>query len=241
MKSASSTTYPDWSVHRVHHHDLLAEERERCELDVLADFAYVLQILDGWKTMLPLPDDVGQKDRQRDRSAEPDPGLEQLAAQRRGDDGNSDCGAEEEGRMLILEPKTGEDAEQDPETRVAAANDADQYQDAAHPEERFEGVHRQDAVDHQVDRGDDDSETGKSLCERAAAKLSGDRHGQRHQGDAGQNRQDPECRQRTAEKERDLGVHGDQRRAVDVPPVEVAGAVQEIELVAEIAVPEEAG
>ena len=46
------------------------------------------------------------------------------------------------------------------------------------------------------------------------------------------------ARAEAAEKERDLRVDRDQRCAVDIPPVEVAGAVQEIELVAKVAVAE---
>ena len=55
---------PDREVGRVHHQRLLEEKRDRCELDVLADVADVLKILDGREPVLPLPDEVGQEDHQ---------------------------------------------------------------------------------------------------------------------------------------------------------------------------------
>ena len=240
-KKEPKTGQPYQEVARVHQQRLLEEKRDRRELDVLAGGTDALQILDGWESVLPLPDKVGQKDRQRHRGAEPDPWPRELAAERCRNDRDRHGGAEKEGRMFVLEPETGEDAEHYPETWIAAANDTDQDQDAAHPKERLERIHRQDAIDRQVDRGDDDPETGESLGKRAAAELSGDQDRQRHHGSSRQHRQHPQRRQRTAEQQRDLGVHRDQRRAVHIPPVQVARAVEEIELVAEVAVPEKTG
>ena len=143
--------------------------------------------------------------------------------------------------MLVLEPEAGEEAEQYPETWVTAANDADHDQHTSHPEDRLKAVHRQNAVDHQVDRGDEYGESGQRLGKGPTAELARDQHGQSHHSRAGQHRQDPQRRQRAAERQRDLGVDRHQRRAVDITPVEVAGAVEEVELVAEVAVPEKAG
>lgn len=53
---------------------------------------------------------------------------------------------------------------------------------------------------------------------------------------AGDRGNDAQRRKRPAEQQRDLGVQPDQRRVVDVAPAEVPAAVEEVELVAEVAV-----
>jgi hypothetical protein len=58
---------------------------------------------------------------------------------------------------------------------------------------------------------------------------------------AGERGKDTQRRQRTAHPQRDLGVQGDERSGIDITPIEMAGHIQIVELVAEVAVMPGAG
>jgi len=71
--------------------------------------------------------------------------------------------------------------------------------------------------------------------------VSRQQHGEGHHAGPGQHGKDPQRRQRAAEEEGYLRVDRDQRGAIHVTPIQVSGAIEEVELVTEVAVAEEAG
>ena len=144
--------------------------------------------------------------------------------------------AEEHGRMLVLEAEPEERAEDEPPPRVVALDDADEAIDAPHPEQRLERVHGQHAVDGQVNGRRDDRQAGQRLREHAASEPPRDQHGERDQHRARHRREDTKCDERAAQGQRRARDEGDQGRVVDVAKGQVPAAVEEVHLVAEIAV-----
>ena len=139
--------------------------------------------------------------------------------------------------MLVLEPEPREHAEPQPEPGITRAHDADQEVDAPHPEQGLEAVHRQDAVHAEVDGRRERAEARERLGEASSPELAREEHRERDACRSGERRERTQDRQGTAQKEGDLRVESDQGRAVHVAPVEVAAAVEEVELVPEVTVP----
>src|SRR5208282_2901122 len=109
------------------------------------------------------------------------------------------------------------------------------------PEKRLESVIRQQTARPQLRRAHQRAEARKKLSVTSAAKFTRNEHGERHQGRARKRGKDPQRRQRPAHPQRDLGVHGDQRRGIHVTPIEMAGHVEVIKLVTKVAVVTDAG
>ena len=83
------------------------------------------------------------------------------------------------------------------------------------------------------ERRDERRQAGEELREEPAAEAPRHRAGERDEGRRGEHRQDPHGQRRGAEVAGDPGVDGDERRLIDVAPVEVLPAGEEVELVAE--------
>ena len=202
--------------------DLLLHEFERREHDVLAGALHVLEVLERREAVPDLPEHVREEEKQGDRAADPDPSLAELAALGRQDERDDDGRAEEERRVLVLEAQSREDAERDPPARVSGPDDANEREDAAHPEERLEAVHRHERVLREEDRREERAQSGEQLGVTPPAELARehdrdrDLRGARDRGDP------PQHGKRAAEQERHLRVHGDEGRGVDVSPVEGA-------------------
>ena len=143
---------PDQEQDRIHGNDLLLDEPQRTEHDVLSLATHILQILERWKMTVRLPDQIGQEERDRDGAGNPDPGLGKFAAMMGEQQSNRYRETEEECGMLVLEAQTRQYAEPDPQTRVARAQDARDHQNAAHPVQRLERIHGQQAVSDQYRR-----------------------------------------------------------------------------------------
>ncbi len=227
---------PDREEDRVHVDDLLLDEGERTEDDVLPFAPNVLQVLERRKMMEELPDHVRGEQRARDRGPDPDPRFREFppmaGQQKRG--GNRE--SEEERGVLVFEPEPAENAEPHPEAGVAGPQDPGNDENRAHPEERLEGVHRQQAVLRSIAGHTQHGQSGKELGVSTPSELAGDENRDRDERRARQSREDSKGRERAAEEQGDLRVQGNQGRGIHVSPVEVARHVEEIELVAKIPV-----
>ena len=74
-----------------------------------------------------------------------------------------------------------------------------------------------------------------------SAQFTRDENGERDERRARQRRHNAQRRQRAAHPQRDLGVHRDQRGGIHVAPIQMAGHIEVIKLVAEISVVLDAG
>jgi hypothetical protein len=216
--------------------DLFSDELDRSEHDVLTGALHVLEVLESRETVSDLPDQVGKKQESRDRAADPDPSPAELAAFGREKKSDRHGAAEEQHRMFVLEAEPREETERDPVPRVAGAHDPDERPDAAHPEERFERIHRHQAVDGEEDGREQGAEAGERLREPAASELTSEDHRDRDLRGTGESGDGPQHGKGSAEQQRGLRVEGDEGSAVDVAPVKMAAEIEEVELVAEVAV-----
>ena len=232
---------PDQEQDRVHGDDLLLDERQRPEHHVLSFAAHVFQVLERGEMTVRLPDQVGQKKCDRDGDGDPNPRLGEFAARWSEQQRDRDREAEEERGMFVLEAETGQHAEPYPEPRIARAQNSRDYPNATHPVQRLESIHGQQAVGDQCRRAYQDAEAGEELRITIAAEFASDQDGERDQRGAGQRGQNSQRRQRTAHQQRNLRVDGDQRRGIDITPVEMPGHVEIVELVAKVAVMADAG
>jgi hypothetical protein len=95
--------------------DLLDDELDRVQDDVLPHPLDVLEIFDRRVAVADLPQNVGEEEQERNGAADPDPGLDELAAlpcqEQRGHDG----AAEKERRVLVLDSEPGQNPEPHPQ------------------------------------------------------------------------------------------------------------------------------
>ena len=183
--------------------------------------------------MLRLPQDIGQRDRQRQRGAGVEPRARQAAPQRRRDDADRERGHVEDDQILALEADADDGAEGEPPALVAAVDEAHEDPGAGEPGERLQAIGRQQHAAGQQRRREQNAEPGERLSEAAAAEAAGEIGGQRDRRRRRQRRDEPERRQRGPEQfEGSGGDQRDQRRLVDVAEGGMQAADDEIELVA---------
>jgi hypothetical protein len=96
-----------------------------------------------------VPDHVGKKNQRCDSAADPNPFLRQSCSLRRQHQAKHKPAAENGHRVFVLKPEPGHNAEPQPQPLVAGVDDAQQKIRAAHPEERLEGVHGEQVVQHE--------------------------------------------------------------------------------------------
>ena len=158
-----------------------------------------------------------------------------------GEEETDDEGDEEEGHgWLVEEAEAGGDAEDDPPLpRAGAGDDADDGEEAGHPEDRFDGVHGEEAVDAEVLRCEEDAEHGQGLGGASATEGPGEEAGEEDHKGSGEVREQADAEERGAEEGfGEAGLDGDEGSVVDVSPGEASTAHDVVELVAEVAVAE---
>ena len=104
------------------------------------------------------------------------------------------------------------------------------------PAGRFARTGHHERVLGQEDRSEQPAEAGDELSEAAAAELARDHDRERHGGSPGNGGDAPQRGEGAAQQERELRVNRDERRTVDVSPIEMPPEIEEIQLVAEVAV-----
>ena len=217
--------------------DLLRDELDRAQPHVLPAAGHVAQVLERGEVVTHLPDEVGGGDEQRDGGAHPRPGRAQVLPIRGRAAGPRPADTREEHRgVLVHQAESRQGPEDEPQPRVAAPHDPDQGPHAAHPEQGLEGVHGEDAVGAQVDGRREHGQAGHALREAPASQLPGQDHGEGHEQRPGQGGDEAQDVERAAEEQGQPGHEADHRGVIDVAPVQVPAAIQEVELVAEVAV-----
>ena len=220
--------------------NLLQQEINGSEDDVLPLPRHVAQVFEGREVVPHLPEDVRQEDEERRGRPEKGPPRAQGAALPGQEDPGGECCAEKGRRVLVQEAEPQEDAGGDPARSAGSRSLTSEGQkhrvDGPHPEQRLERVHRQKAVDAEEDGCREDRQGRHPLCVPAAAEPPRQEPRQDDERGTRQRGKDAQGGQRPAEEQRDLRPQADHRGVVDVAPVEVPGAVEEVELVAEVAV-----
>ncbi len=144
---------PDRQVGGVHVEDLASHVVDRTERDVAPARADVPHELEKRPAVVDVPDHVRQEDQQGERPTEPDPRPREGAPLRAQQDADHEGEGEDGHRVLVLQAHAGEKAEPQPQPLVAGLDDADEDVRAPRPEQRLEGVHREEVVHHHVDEG----------------------------------------------------------------------------------------
>ena len=187
--------------------------------------------------VLDVPQEIRQEDQESDRAADPDPGARERAALRSQHQADHDAGAEDQHGVLVFEADSRQDAEPDPEFRVAGLDDADEQVGATHPEQRLERVHGQQAVRGEECRRHQGRERRQALGKTLPAEFTRDQCGESNLGGAGHGGKEPDGGQGiTEQRARQPGDHRNQRRLINVTPSQVPAASEVIEFVNKISV-----
>src|SRR5205085_7221798 len=105
------------------------------------------------------------------------------------------------------------------------------------PKQRLEDVHRQEVSEGEIERGDHGAERGERLRESRCAEASRDCAGEEHERGVGERGNDANGEERCAESvSNEPGEKADERRLIDVTPIEMLTAGEVVKLVAKVAV-----
>jgi len=185
-----------------------------------------------------LPGQVRRPQRERDRGAGQQPrGREQPPAAPVGHQGDRADAGELQHGGLVLETHPDGQADQRPQPHVSGAGQAREEQQRQRPEQQVVGCGAMEVPDRDDDARAGDAGRRQELRAAATAEFAGEHPADhRHRPDR-QRRQQPQAEQGVAEGEAgDRRQRRGQRRLVDVPPGQVLGGHQEVELVAVVAV-----
>ena len=222
--------------------DLLLDERDGTEHDVLARLRDVREVLERREAVSRLPDQVRGEDHERHDAAEPEPRLrEARGAAASEQHADRDRDAEEERRVLVHRGR-GPGCAEPSHSRESPVRRCGRAREAAHPEQRLDDVHRHQARPARKIGASRTASPASSCAKRRRRAPGEQRREHDDQGRSGhRGRSRRAANNEPPRPEREPRVHGDQRRVVHVAPVEVATAVEEVELVAEVAVAADAG
>ena len=187
--------------------------------------------------MAHLPEHVGGEEQQGQARSFPQLAALEMTSERRGEHGHGEAEGEEEQADLVEQPQADDQAERTPQPRVVCPDESRQEQDRDGPEHEVEGVHRVEAGQGQVHRGDRHREGRERLGEASPAELAGQTRGQPHEETEEQGRHEAHREERVAQEPAHGREHHDRQRGViDIAPVEMIGAGEVIEFVPEQAV-----
>lgn len=234
---------PEEGVEGVHHHELGSEEGEQGELDVFMLELAVVEKFEGGPAMVRLPEEVGESDPDEESDGEGGPAGEEDAALGCEEEANAETDEEEGHRGLVEEAEAGGDAEDRPPlAETGAGEDADESEGREHPEDGFDGVHGEKAVEGEVLGGAEDAEHGEGLGGAAAAERPGEDAGEEDGEGTGEGGEHADAEDGGAEESLgEAGLDGDAGAVVHVSPGEALAADEVVELVAEVAVAEVLG
>jgi hypothetical protein len=152
-------------------------------------------------------------------------------------DGDGQAEGEEENADLVQKARAHHQAEWAPQPGIVGAGEAGHEEGRHRPEDEVEGIHRVKASEGQELGSDSHREGGERLREAPPAKLAGQSCRQPYEKSEEQRRHETHGEQRIAEKPAYTRQrHDGQRRMIHIPPVEMVGAGEIVELVAEQAV-----
>ena len=147
-----------------------------------------------------LPEKIGQRERDHDGYGHPEPAAGENPALRREHQGDQHRDKEENFIGLVFEAEAGAYAEHDPPVPDDALrireglrlDDANEGERAGQPEDGLEGIHREIAVDAQVDARDRDAQHSERSGGAPASHGPHQRSGEKHLECAGDSGDEPE-------------------------------------------------
>ena len=226
---------------RVHGEDLIQQEfPERDRRHLLR--RRVAHELERGPAVPRLPQHVRQEEGGGDRPRDPRPGRGEPSTVRREQQADQQAAAEPQRADLVQEPEAQDHAEDEPVARGAGVERLDQHQDREGPEEEIETVHGEVPVGAEEDERERGAERREDLGVAPAPEPARDQPGEEHGRRSRERRHDAQGDERVAEgrphhrQDRDR-----ERRMLHVAPVEVLGAGQVVELVAEVPVARDRG
>ncbi len=185
------------------------------------------------KIVADQPDQVWEKNQERAKGSDPDPGVRKKTPLRCQEERDENSHGEKGGAVFVFHPEPDENTKPKPVARFAVIDRANNAPGASEPDERLEGVHRQPMMEKKINGRGHDSESGQCLGESAATHFARHFSSQPNRRGAGQGGQQPQAHERFAEKmPRNPGDEGDQGWLIDVPGGEVLGAGEIIQFVA---------
>ena len=171
------------------------------------------------------------------RGARPEPTAAReppAAVEKAADDERAE---KEQHELLVLEPDAGDEADEQPLSLVAAAEEPRHEVDERHPEEQVEGRRREEMPDRHRGPGRSGRERSDRLSRTSGAELPRDHRDEHHDERDRDRRDDAQPARRLAEQPlREAPEQRRQRRLVVVPPGWVPRGDAEVQLVAVVAV-----
>ena len=233
-KEPDQTAQPKRKQNRIHDLGLIENERDWTTHHIAMRLPDVVHQFEKRKVVANQPDQIGQKNQERDGGADPKLLRDQKSALAGQDECDYDGENEKRYPVLGFHSETDQNPEPDPVTRIVAVDRTDDAPDAARPNERLECVHCQPVVHHEITRHTDHRQRGQHLGENAAAHFASYFAGHPNGRGTGERREKPQTNDPLAkEMPRDPRDERDQRRLIDISPIEVLAAGQVIKFVAE--------
>ena len=185
-----------------------------------------------------LPKNVGKADENKQSDAQCGEAREEQAALRRAKERDAEGDQEERHGWLVEQANAGGDAEDEPPGALGvAAQDEQESEDAEGPEDRLPGVHGEEPIGADELRAAEQAQHGEPLRGAPASEGPGDETAKTDHGGAGEGGKNADGEDRVAEEDfTQARLQGYDGSVVDVPPGEVAGTGDVVELIAEVAV-----
>lgn len=193
-----------------------------------------------------LPEEVGQGNGDDESDGDGEPSAGEQAALRGEQECDESGDEKEDDGVLVFEAEASADAKDDPPGAAdtvgvgkrVGLGDTDEGEGAEHPENGVEGVHRQIAVDAEVNAGNGDAKHGQGSCGAAASEGPDESSGEEDFGGSGESGEQTQgSHVPIAEKDvGEAGLEGDHGGLVDIAEGDMAAADEVVQLVAEDAV-----
>jgi len=139
--------------------------------------------------------------------------------------------------VLVLEADTEQHAQHDPAPRLVGAQHAREHEKCRGPDETVVRVHRHERRNAEQDGGKAHGQRGDALAKPASAQFARQERSNDDADGVRDRRREPQRDDRiTQDEASERRDHRDQRRMIDIPPVEPGRAGKVVELVTEPAI-----
>src|SRR5260370_41308218 len=112
--------------------------------------------------VLDVPEKIRQEDRERHRTADPEPVSGERAALRSQEQAEDETSAEDQHRVFVFDANARQHAKRDPQLLVTGLDDTDEQVRASEPEQRLQWRHREEIDAGENPRGNQDREGGET-------------------------------------------------------------------------------
>jgi len=184
-----------------------------------------------------VPQQVGQEDQEGGKAAQPDPFIEEHAALFGEQQAHDDSQAEDGDGILFFHADPGDHAEPQPVPRIIPLDGQNGEVSAAHPQIGFKAVGAEQTAVRKILRHDDGADGAEQHGEAASTEFPGQDGRLHYQQRRCQGRDEANAAQRVAQHgPAKMDQEGNERRLVDISPLQVVAARHVIELIAKVAV-----